>query len=315
MINKDTLKSFVDGMAQAADVVKRENPDYLIAPMAGSIPFIDAMVLVDRDFDPSKVVYMPASSRIADVNNVILRWYSGFLNESVHLPETFPKVMGIDEVVSGQSVLRCFRMIDQAVRGKLGSIKQDLMTRVHSHDHPVYSEALTQIDSLTDNKQSLKIGDIRDRAEKGFYLENHEELIRDSDFLVDLVKNELRGKLVYKTIGIEDSKKPGRVPNYVALREAGRVIPVPVKQIITMDRPNFVPVVFKQLGADPASNPTMNPYLRFTPFVEGFSVTPDYLNFLRSVANYVGADPEKVGPVNMTAILDSSKYFRSPQAA
>lgn len=300
------LKSYVDAMVEAAAIVKKEDPHFLVAPMSGSVPFIDAMAIVDRDFDPSRVVYMPASSRIVDVNNVIFNWYSGLLNESVNSPNHFPKVMGIDEVVSGQSVLRCVKMIDKACRNKISNLRQGLVSRVHSPDPGVYLPALDEIDTLTQHSEASRLADIRAKAKSGTYRENHENMRQDSHFLVEAIKTGLKDKLVYKTIGIEDSKKPQRVSQYENLKTEGRVFPVSVKWIITMDRPEFVPVRFKQRD----TNFTGNPYLSFEPVVEGFSVTPAYINFLKSLANYVGTDPEKVAPINMPAILNSGQYLK-----
>jgi len=64
------LASYVDAMKQASELIRGENPDFVVSPMNGSVPFIDSMAIVDSDFDPSKVVYMPASSRIVNVNYI-----------------------------------------------------------------------------------------------------------------------------------------------------------------------------------------------------------------------------------------------------
>src|SRR3989344_2942523 len=108
--DKRRLTSYVDSMREASSVITRENPDFVVAPMSGSIPFIDAMAIVDRDFDPSKVVYMPASSRIADVSRVIKDWYGNFLGTVVESPKEFRAFLGIDEVVSGSFVVRCRKL-------------------------------------------------------------------------------------------------------------------------------------------------------------------------------------------------------------
>ena len=81
-IKERRLASYVDAMKEASEIIRKRNPDYLVAPMAGAIPFIDAMAVVDDDFDTSRVVYMPASSRIEDVSNVIVDWYHNFLNST-----------------------------------------------------------------------------------------------------------------------------------------------------------------------------------------------------------------------------------------
>jgi len=124
MANRKQLTSYADAMGKASDIIRGENPDFLVSPMLGSVPFIDAMAIVDEDFDASRVVYMPASSRIDKVNNVIKGWYGNFLDDTVDFPYEMPKVMGIDEVVSGASVIRCLKSIDSAVKKKKAKIRK-----------------------------------------------------------------------------------------------------------------------------------------------------------------------------------------------
>ena len=70
-MKNELLKSYIDAMSESAEIIKKEDPDYLVVPMSGSVPFIDAMAIIDRDFDPSKALYMPASSKIEDVGKII----------------------------------------------------------------------------------------------------------------------------------------------------------------------------------------------------------------------------------------------------
>src|SRR3989338_9557832 len=109
MANKKQIISYIDAMIKASEIIKRENPDYLIAPLMGSVPFVDVMNIVSNDFDNSRVFYLPSSSRIHNVNEVIRSWYFNFLKDKTIFPEFFPKIMGIDEVVSGHSVIRGFK--------------------------------------------------------------------------------------------------------------------------------------------------------------------------------------------------------------
>ena len=303
MINSK-LASYVDAMRQASNRMVEENPDYIVAPMLGSIPFIDAMAIVDRDFDPSKVVYMPASSRIKDVRKVIAEWYFNFLNDIVDFPEHFPKVMGIDETVSGQSVVRCLKHIDLATQKFRKKTRQDLMEKLHSKNLELPIQTIRDVDILTDNQFSYELGEIRDRVQRGIYRDNKDLAKEDSRLFVDIIRKSLGEKLEYKTIGIEDSKAEKRVKEYEEMKNGKRVFPVEIESIVGMDDPDYSPAKYEIL-----EDSSKDSNLRFLPKVKEFKITPTYLAFLGNLASYVGRDPDKVAPINMKAILESSKYL------
>jgi len=306
MADKKQLKSYVDSMIQAADIVKRENPDYLVAPMLGSVPLIDGMATASNDFDPSKVVYMPASSRVENVNEVIRNWYSNFLNGVVNATwGVYPKIMGIDEVVSGQSVMRCMNIIDIVVGRKKREIEQLWIDKVHSREKDESIRALGEIDSLTNNQYALEFSKIRNQVLAGIYFEDRELLKKDSQFVVGVLRQALESELIYRTIGIEDSKKQGSRNNvYEQRKSEGRIFPVSVDTILTMDDPRFCPAKFKELHPESSKE-----HVLFSPHIQNFEVSPEYINFLKDIANYVGKNPNEVHPVNMVAILDSAKYL------
>lgn len=305
MISQPLLQSYADAMIHAADCINSVRPDFVVAPMLGSVPFIDAMTIVSKDFDPTKVVYMPASSKIEGVNEVIFRWYSNFLNEVVASPREFPRVIGIDEVVSGGSVVRCLKNIDRAIERKRQDICQRLVSSAHAKDVSVSLDALNTLDLLTENVHAVDFATMRQRITEGTYAQDPALARRDSAFFVRLAKETLTHKLAYRTIGIEDSKGIGkRAPIYEELKQKGRVNPVRVQSIITMDDPRYCPVQFEE--AHPSQSEGYN---RFSPRVKEFKVTPEYVNFLRSLASYVGKDPEQVYPVNMGPILASSRFL------
>jgi hypothetical protein len=310
-MDKDGLKSYVDAMRQAGDIFVKRKPDYILAPMLGSVPFIDAMHIVNPDFDPSKVVYMPASSRILDVNKVIEGWYFNFLRDKASSIEGFPTIMGIDEVVSGASVIRCIKHIDLATGRWRKHLRQSLVQRLHTKNALVSEDAINKADLLTDNQYATDFALLRDRVRRGVYNDNrHAELARrDSEFFVEKVKGALERVLVYKTVGVEDSKKQdgGRVGAYRSLREAGRVEPVQVMSILGMDNPDLCPVRLEVLPDGVRVDE--RGYVKFSPRIERFNITSKYLDFLRTLANYVGADQSKANPINMGKILDSKSYL------
>ena len=300
----ETLESYIGSMRKAGEKIREEKPDFLVAPMLGSVPFIDVLSIVDDEFDASKVVYMPASSRIENVNNVIENWFYNFLGENVKSPEKFPSLLGIDEVVSGQSVTRCFKAIDCACQRKRREIKQGLVEKLHSGESEKVIDAMRNIDILTDNAQAYEIGTMRNNLQSGIYRQNPEKAKADSRFLMDLAKEHLDKKMIYRSIGIEDSKCKKRCKEYEEFKSRGRIIPVSVSQIITMDNPDYCPPRFEMSCSN-------GDYARFSPKVKDFVITPQYVDFLRSVAKVIGRDPDKVAPVNMKAILDSSKYLHN----
>lgn len=304
MADKKQITSFIDSMVKASEIIKKENPDYLVAPLLGSVPFIDAMNIVSTDFDASKVYYLPSSSRIQDVNKIIRSWYANFLNDKISFPDSFPKIMGIDEVVSGQSVIRCLKEIDIATNKVKKEIRQNLVEKLHSKKVEVALEAVRDLDMLSDNKYSIEFLDIRNKFENNSYCNDRKLAKKDTAFFVEILKKNLEDKLNYFTIGIEDMKKEGdRNLEYEELKKQKRVIPSEVDVILTMDDPRYCPPRFKEIKF---SNKDYN---KFSPEIKEFVVTKEYVNFLRTLASYIGKDPQKVSPVNFGRIFDSSKYL------
>ncbi len=296
------LKSYIDGLAEAAEIIDKENPTHLIAPMMGAVPFIDAMHIIDSQFDISRVVYMPASSRILNVNDVIKDWYSNFLDAIVDVRGTLPKVMGIDEVVSGGSVMRCLNNIDMATEKERKKIRQNILEKLHG-DKQQSLEVLTTIGILTDGKFAYELGNLRKRIMNGEYKDNPDLARQDSKFVRDIVRDELRHHLIYTTVGVEQ-KANQRNYNYENARKDGRVKPVAVDYIITIDKPGLCPPKFKLL-----SDLKGQGYVEATPVIDSFLVIPEYLDFLYSIARYVGKDPEKIHPINMSQIINSKRYL------
>lgn len=91
------------------------------------------------------------------------------------------------------------------------------------------------------------------------------------------------------------------INEYKKLLEEGKTKAVEVDCIVTMDRIDFFPVTYKRV--DLKEGPV------FYPTIEGFNVSPVYINFLKTVAGIVGKNPEEITLKNMAKILDSSKYL------
>ena len=308
MDNKKFLKSYADAMLKASSLIKEKNPDYLIVPMMGSVPFVDSMVILDPDFDPSKAVYMPASSRIERVEKVIQKWYNNFLNDVIDFPNYFPKILGIDEVVSGNSVRRCFKSIDNISQRKRKELRQSLVEKVFSPDLDTSLDALRDSDILTDNKYVHDFIGIRNKIKENLYAGNKSLVREDSKLFVSILKDFLSEQLIYKTIGIEDSKKKGaRNAEYNLLKKQKRIFPIGVDKILTMDKPSYCTARYIELAKPKGKKD----YVRFSPFIKDFVVTHEYVNFLMNLANYVGRNPREASPVNMESIFNSSRYLNN----
>jgi hypothetical protein len=306
---EENLDSFIEGMYEASVVLTQENPDYIVASMSGSVPFIDAMHIVNDSFDISKVVYMPASSRINNVNQVIREWYFNFLTD-VEPHKDFPKVMGIDEVVSGGSVVRCLKNIDIASNNKRKSRLRSLTERLISKDEKIVESTLNEIDDLTEHDYNFDLMLMKQRFRTGEYTANPDLARNNFGFLSEIIKNALASHYTYRTIGIEDSKAEGkRNKEYETFKEARRVIPIEVSTIISMDIPDFTPPRFKQVESNVKTSGKN--YVQYSPFVESFVVTPRYLGFLQQIAKRVGKNPDLVDPVNFNLIMNSNKYLSS----
>ncbi|MFH0700809.1 MAG: hypothetical protein V2A62_00060 [Candidatus Woesearchaeota archaeon] len=299
----DSLGPFEKGMSRAAEIFIGSKPDIILAPMMGSVPFIDCMHIVNEEFETDKVYYMPASSGIENIQQIMRLWMANFLDEIARLDQPV-RIMGIDEVVSGNSSLRVHKAITEEVDKK----KRDSITRIlngfNIYDSTAFQKAASDFDGWTgyrhhDFLENLVQEQMTGLAER---MERVRELRRD---LLTRIKEYTRGLLSYKSIGIEDAKAEGkRNRQYLQLVESGLIIPVGVEAIVSMDKPNLCPAKYKKI-ADKSE------VIRYSPIVEGFVVTPQYLDFLHNIATLSGKNPEQVSPVNLNRILESSKYLTS----
>lgn len=310
MVNQisNELDSYIEAMYHAASILVEGQPDFIVAPMMGSVPFVDVMHIVNNDFDISKVVYMPASSRIDNVGGVICDWYSNFLVDAMVKTEGNPRVVAIDEVVSGSSVVRCIKNVDLACNKTRKRNLSDLISKLTSKDPSLAIETIQEIDQMTDHSHSFDLAVIRRNIEYEKYEQNPELARVHLSYLNQIIKDALSKRFNYITLGIEDSKAVGkRSKEYSNLVDNGRVIPIGVRKILSMDIPDFCPPRFEEVeGVGGEDN---SRYVKYTPFVKDFVITPRYLNFLGAIAKRVGKDPSSVDPINMFKILDSKKYL------
>ncbi|MBI4983453.1 hypothetical protein HZC32_02315 [Candidatus Woesearchaeota archaeon] len=251
-----TIENFVRGMIRLGEGLKEFDPDYIIAPMMGAVPFIDILNIVGNEFENEKVYYMPASNKIKDVKKVIRNWFSNFLEE-IYIPNEI-KIACLDEVVSGNSLVRSYKQVQTAISEK------------------ATQEMIKSYGLNLDDKNKQKI------------------------------REELANQIIYLPFGIREvgskrADKKSLINEYKKLLAEGKTKAIEVDCITTMDRIDFFPVTYKRVDAK--TGPV------FYPIIEGFNVSPVYINFLQTVAKIVGKDPDEVTLKNMARILESSKYL------
>lgn len=98
---------FVKSMKKMSDVLHSQKPDYIFAPIIGSIPLIDTLSIIDRHFPIENVEYPPNSSRFIDREKIIDKWYSKFIDVN-YIGEKM-SIICVDEVISGSSASKGYK--------------------------------------------------------------------------------------------------------------------------------------------------------------------------------------------------------------
>lgn len=121
--NRD-LESYVNGFIKVSRILKSQNPDYLLAPITGAIPFIDTLAIIDRKFDYNSIQYVPSTSKFDNLIELMEDWYTNFIRSNYHTEKM--KIVTIDEVVSGASALRTFDAIQKAIDNNAKEFTQEI---------------------------------------------------------------------------------------------------------------------------------------------------------------------------------------------
>jgi len=219
------------------------------------------------------------------------------------------KMIGIDEVVSGSSATRVYRAVNQAINRKKRELITGTLFGFDINDQEKFKNAVKQFDRISDSENFDFLSHIMGSRKRDVYSSNPEQLINDQKKLREIVKNHFANHISYVSIGVEDSKlgteaRP-RQREYLGLRENGDVIPVSVEAIISMDKPNLCPARYKLLSEKQG----VRGHVCYSPVVEDFLVTDAYLTLLENIAKIGGKNPEKISPVNMRRILESSNFL------
>jgi len=238
-----TLEGFVKGMIKIADIVQREDPSTLFIPIRGAVPLLDALSIVDPTILSKEHEYLPASSSITDMKQVLYGWLRNYFNET-HVAGERQEILSIDEVVSGNSAVRVWKQVKRALAD-------------HARDRNLDPEEFS-----------------------------------------------------YKTVGLEDQRyaRAGKVhgSQYQQMKEEGRVIPVSVPMIVTMDRPELCPVKLVTIPTEHVANRL--------PVMAEFAMSPQYLELLENLCSIVGrnfADVEfqRVGMIRASERFVPKRYF------
>jgi len=103
----EEFESFMKSMKKMSDILRSKKPDYIFAPILGSIPLIDILSIADRHFPSEAVEYPPNSSRFLKREEIIDRWYSNFIKDN-YFGEKM-SIVCIDEVISGSSATKGYQ--------------------------------------------------------------------------------------------------------------------------------------------------------------------------------------------------------------
>lgn len=316
MALEDSLKAYVDGLVKASDIFVEKSPDLIIAPMMGSVPFIDVIHILNDDFEVNNVYYMPASSSLPDVNKIMATWMKNFLDSNLRANKP-TKLMGIDEVVSGSSSTRVYRAITHALENKKKEFVSTYLFSLASPDEKVFKTAAIEIDALTNSQHYGLISQIAEEQCKEVYELDRNLAITRQNQVKKILQDYFKDAFTYVGIGIEDDKLErkgkSRSHQYLEIRESGGIIPIPIKAILTMDKPDLCPVQFKQVydknKCDRAIAIVEPSDYENVPEIGGFNISPKYINFLSTVAREGGKNPDNISPINMKRIMESSKYL------
>ncbi|MDO8656187.1 MAG: hypothetical protein Q7K45_03035 [Nanoarchaeota archaeon] len=109
--NHKTIERMVKAFEDIAQIIHEKNPDCIIAPMLGAVPFIDILNIVDDDFPNAKVEYVPASSKLHKLRDILRASFTNLIDAYAPNGGSF---LSLDEVVSGNSLVRVYKQFEAA---------------------------------------------------------------------------------------------------------------------------------------------------------------------------------------------------------
>lgn len=115
-MEKIDIENLAKGFKKVSDVIRMKNPDYILAPVAGAIPFIDILKIVDRKFADDSVHYLPNSSRFANRDELVSKWFERFYEKN-EIGDKM-KIICLDEVVSGTSAINSYMNFKKSLQNR-----------------------------------------------------------------------------------------------------------------------------------------------------------------------------------------------------
>lgn len=103
----EEFESFMTSMKKISDILHSKKPNYIFAPITGSIPLVDILSIIDRHFPTETVEYPPNSSRFIEREEIMEKWLSRFVRNNYTGDKI--SIVCIDEVISGSSATKGFQ--------------------------------------------------------------------------------------------------------------------------------------------------------------------------------------------------------------
>ena len=125
------LDCFMKSMKKAADYLHSKKPDFIFAPIIGSVPLIDILSIIDRHFPLEIVEYPPNSSRFINREEIIDKWFSNFLDDN-YIGEPI-SIVCIDEVISGSSATKGYKEFHKILH-KLAEEKRSPLEKIADYE-------------------------------------------------------------------------------------------------------------------------------------------------------------------------------------
>jgi len=240
----EDMYKFTKKLKKASSLIRMISPDYIFAPVAGAVPLVDMLYIVDRKFPLNDVEYLPNSSRFRNRTELMERWYKNFYKEKNISSKT--KIICLDEVLSGSSSVVGYRQFLNSINNLAKEKSREFTNEVEAYDYHL---------------------------------------------------KRLRKNIDYKIVGFSEQGYD-RNPSFRKLITKGIARTVDFKEIPTIDNVAMNTIRFKEDGKN------IQGRVVYSPEVERFDITPQYLNLLQSIASHVGADPRNVSPTNFSKIQE-----------
>jgi hypothetical protein len=306
----EAIESFAEGMKQASDLIIQKDPAYLICPMMGAVPFVDSMAAVNPDFNHNMAYYMPASSHVPDINNVIRDWMGNFLEENIDL-ERDNHIITIDEVVSGGSATRGHKQVGQEIKSYLQRKKSDYLSAFWATEPEEFKTAARRLDALTKHQNYQFFSELVNNQKKGLLQADKNKLNYAAKEVKKIADDYFDHLIRFEGIGIEDSKngtykqgKRKRNQPYTTMVDSGQITPIGVDAILTMDNPIMCPISYEIISPDKHQF-----HVKYRPIVIPEPViNEEYIMLLSQLKKHIqGTTEAKV--VSVERAVGSSEYL------